>query len=53
MEAKVQIQKDNHVSSLFDFSLIKILVNFVVERKKMHWSDFLSSIDLLPQVGSS
>jgi len=52
MATKVQIQKDNHASSMFRFSLIKILVKHVVERKKILWSGFLASIDLLPQTGS-
>lgn len=44
MATKVKIQKDNHASSLFHFSLIKILVKHVVERKKMLWSNFIASI---------
>lgn len=53
MATKVQIQKDNRASILFHFSLIKILVENVVERKKMLCFDFLASINLLPQTGSS
>jgi len=49
METKVQMQKNNHMSSLFHFPLIKILVKFAVDRRKIYWSDFLSSIGLQPQ----
>lgn len=52
MVTKVKIQKDNHASSLFHFSLIKILVKHVVQRKKILWSDFVASIDILRQTGS-
>lgn len=37
------------MSSLFHFSLIKILVKFAVDKKNIYWSDFLSRIGLLPQ----
>lgn len=52
MATKVKFQKDNHDSSLFHFSLIKILDKHVVERKKMLWSYFLAHIEPLPQNGS-
>lgn len=35
MATKVQPQRDNHMSSRFHFSLIKILVKFAVEKKKL------------------
>jgi len=41
------------MSSLFHFSLIKILVKFAVDKKKVYWFDFLYSLDLLPQIESS
>ena len=52
MVTKVKIQKENDASSLFHFSLIKILVKHVVERNKLLWSGFLTSTDPLPQIGS-
>lgn len=41
------------MSSLFRFPLIKILVMFAVDKRKIHWFDFLLSTSLLPHTKSS
>lgn len=37
VEKEVQLQKDNHMSSIFHFSLIKILVKFAIDKKNIYW----------------
>lgn len=49
MAEKVQPKKDNPMFSLFHFPLIKILVMYELEKKKVSWKKFLSSLGLLPQ----
>lgn len=53
MSAKFHLRKDNHISSMFHFSLIKIFVKFAMNKNKVYWSDFLSSINLVLQTESS
>lgn len=53
MVVKVHIQKNNHASSLLHFSPVKNLVQYVIEKKKLNWLDFLSSIDLLSKARHS
>ena len=53
METKVKLQKHNHISSIFHFFPIKILVKFGVDKKNIYWFKFLSRIGILPQTKSS
>ena len=53
MAEKVEAKKDSHMSSLFNFSLIKILVLYELEKNKISWEIFLFGLGLLPQVDIS
>lgn len=53
MVERVQPKGDKHLPSLFHFSLIKLLTLYEINKRKMSWDSFFSTLGLLDHVDIS